>query len=616
MESSSGGTLSAAEKKKLRRKKAKQGKKDLRSSQIEVHAALHKAQEAEGNNQRERLGKAPREGDALLHSFTAASHKHVIEYVPEPLTALEALSQAVKNAAIDDNPYDGLSGLEVSEGAGKQKDLDELQRIAQHFAVSEDAVALDDTSAVTEQPLITTEVVTEKEDEKPDPDEAAKSNREIKRERNELTSQMISQLKQECARPEVVEVWDIRARDPKLLVYLKAYRNTVPVPRHWSQKRKYLQGKRGIEKAPFELPSFIQSTGISDMRNALEEKVQEKLKNKGKQRMRPKMGKMDIDYSILHDAFFKYQDKPTMSRIGELYYEGKEYEMRPTNAYPGLITAQLKDALGMTEGAPPPWLINMQRYGPPPSYPSLKIPGLNAPIPDGSDFGYHPGGWGKPPVDHQGQPLYGDVFGQQVVLDDDLDEAVKTQRWGELEDDDEESSESEEEEPEEPVLTEEQLDQGIASGMMTGLSSSLEAGISTDASLEMRKSGGASTAGPAPALYTVLEQEDTAAAAEGLSAVGHTYKMPNAARPANAAARKRLEAIHGGQGGDVDIAVDPEELDRLGEKGLQQLYQQAAGGNKPDDFSDMFAANAAARKRKMQDTSAKGIKKAKETFKF
>jgi Domain of unknown function (DUF382) len=56
-------------------------------------------------------------------------------------------------------------------------------------------------------------------------------------------------------------VWDVRARDPKLLVYLKAYRNTVPVPRHWSQKRKYLQGKRGIEKPPFELPSYIQETG-------------------------------------------------------------------------------------------------------------------------------------------------------------------------------------------------------------------------------------------------------------------------------------------------------------------------------------------------------------------
>ena len=31
---------------------------------------------------------------------------------------------------------------------------------------------------------------------------------------------------------------------------------------------------------------------------------------------------------------------------------------------------------------PPPWLVAMQRYGPPPSYPSLKIPGLNAPIPE------------------------------------------------------------------------------------------------------------------------------------------------------------------------------------------------------------------------------------------
>ena len=34
-------------------------------------------------------------------------------------------------------------------------------------------------------------------------------------------------------------------------------RNTVPVPRHWSYKRKYLQGKRGIEKPPFDLPDFI-----------------------------------------------------------------------------------------------------------------------------------------------------------------------------------------------------------------------------------------------------------------------------------------------------------------------------------------------------------------------
>lgn len=62
---------------------------------------------------------------------------------------------------------------------------------------------------------------------------------------------------------------------------------------------------------------------------------------------------------------------------------------------------------------PPPWLIAQQRYGPPPSYPNLKIPGLNAPIPEGCAFGYHAGGWGKPPVDETGKPLYGDVFGHQ-----------------------------------------------------------------------------------------------------------------------------------------------------------------------------------------------------------
>ena len=29
------------------------------------------------------------------------------------------------------------------------------------------------------------------------------------------------------------------------------------MPRHWCFKRKYLQGKRGIEKPPFDLPDFI-----------------------------------------------------------------------------------------------------------------------------------------------------------------------------------------------------------------------------------------------------------------------------------------------------------------------------------------------------------------------
>lgn len=63
----------------------------------------------------------------------------------------------------------------------------------------------------------------------------------------------------------------------------------------------------------------------------------------------------------------------------------------------------------------------MQRHGPPPSYPQLKIPGLNAPIPEGASWGYHPGDWGKPPVDEYGRPLYGDIFG---TMDQELQHGV------------------------------------------------------------------------------------------------------------------------------------------------------------------------------------------------
>ena len=47
----------------------------------------------------------------------------------------------------------------------------------------------------------------------------------------------------------------------------------------------------------------------------------------------------------------------------------------------------------------------------------MRIKGLNAPIPKGSNFGYQAGGWGKPPVDIKGKPIYGDVFGSELNQD-------------------------------------------------------------------------------------------------------------------------------------------------------------------------------------------------------
>ena len=139
--------------------------------------------------------------------------------------------------------------------------------------------------------------------------------------------------------------------DPNLLVSLKATRNTVPVPRHWCFKRKYLQGKRGIEKAAFDLPDFIKKTGIMEMRAALQEKETEKgMKSKMREKVRPKLGKIDIDYQKLHDAFFKWQTKPRMTHHGDLYYEGKEFEIRLKEKKPGDLSDDLRTALGMPVG--------------------------------------------------------------------------------------------------------------------------------------------------------------------------------------------------------------------------------------------------------------------------
>lgn len=205
------------------------------------------------------------------------------------------------------------------------------------------------------------------DDDLDDDRQADDKERLSKRKLKKLTRLSVAELKQLVQRPDVVEMHDVTARDPKLLVQLKAHRNTVQVPRHWCFKRKYLQGKRGIEKPPFDLPAFIKKTGIMEMRASLQEKDEAKtLKAKMRERARPKMGKIDIDYQKLHDAFFKWQTKPRMTIHGDLYYEGKEFETRLKEKKPGDLSEELRTALGMPIGPnchkiPPPWLIAQQR---------------------------------------------------------------------------------------------------------------------------------------------------------------------------------------------------------------------------------------------------------------
>ncbi|KAK9466188.1 hypothetical protein V1512DRAFT_264067 [Lipomyces arxii] len=319
-----------------------------------------------------------------------------------------------------------------------------------------------------------------------------------------MNKMSIAQLKALASRPEIVEWYDADAVDPVLLVELKSMRNAVPVPGHWSNKREYLSSKRGIEKPPFELPDFIKHTGIMDMRDSTKDDAST-MKQKMRERVQPKMGRLDIDYQKLHDAFFKFQEKPKLTTFGEVYYEGKEFETNIQNRRPGVLSDELKAALSIPPGAPPPWLLSMQRFGPPPSYPGLRIPGLNAPIPPGAQWGYHPGGYGKPPVDEAtNRPLYGDIFGvleQKTGGERNLPQNIDHSIWGELvsDEEEEEAEESEIEQDENANADNEDLeefrgvneeDRPAISGYETGAGSAVPTGIDTPQYLELRKQRG------------------------------------------------------------------------------------------------------------------------------
>ncbi|KAI8992560.1 hypothetical protein BDB01DRAFT_841760 [Pilobolus umbonatus] len=435
----------------------------------------------------------------------------------------------------------------------------------------------------------------------------------------------VAELKQLVKKPEAVEWWDVTATDPKLLVSLKSYRNTVPVPAHWSQKRKYLQGKRGIEKPPWELPDFIKDTGIMEMRDAVKEKENAAgLKGKMKEKVAPKMGKLDIDYQKLHDAFFRFQTRVKYTIHGELYYEGKEFETKLKEQKPGQLSEELKEALNMPPLAPPPWLINMQRYGPPPSYPNLKIPGLNAPIPDGAQWGYHPGGWGRPPVDEYNRPLYGDVFGvtQPDAAPPEIVEPVDKKLWGELESDEEfeeEEEESEvEEEEEEEEMVEESAQSDLADGLVTpsGMAS-IASGLETPDHIELRKDRKKEEDEGPKQLYQVLPEVQKSIT--GFMGSQHGYDLssidkPAISTPSRLSSKRKL-------GDNVDIAIDPSELESgLDESTLRAKYDaqmkaKLPGASNEEDLSDMYAEHASRQAKKIKSNESRKESKKKE-FKF
>lgn len=209
------------------------------------------------------------------------------------------------------------------------------------------------------------------------PDEPEDKPSQDTRKRNKVP---MAHLKAKAKYPNIVEWTDADAQDPYLLIAIKQNPNVVPVPSHWSSKRDYLSGKRGIERPPFQLPQYILDTGIQDMRNSVEGLS---IRQQQRERVQPKLGKLDIDYQKLHDAFFKYQSRPRLFEFGDVYYEGRENtdenQDKLTDLKPGKISKELFNALGFPEdgNTAPSWISTMLQIGKPPAYSHLIIPGID-----------------------------------------------------------------------------------------------------------------------------------------------------------------------------------------------------------------------------------------------
>lgn len=175
----------------------------------------------------------------------------------------------------------------------------------------------------------------------------------------------------------------------------------------------------------------------------------------------------------------------------------------------------------MTPVSPPPWLWMQQRYGPPPSYPNLRIPGLNSPIPPGCQYGNHAEGWGRPPVDEQGRPLYGDVFG--VYVEEKATKKLNPEEeklWGEIpENAVEEEDEEEEREAEVPVEEEKEEEVPVPADVVIP-------GSETPAAIQLRKEAGDETPYEPKSLYTHLEEVEVSGG-EGFMPPTKKYVIPS-----------------------------------------------------------------------------------------
>ena len=185
------------------------------------------------------------------------------------------------------------------------------------------------------------------------------------------------------AATEVVDEHDGNAVDPLFTVRMKLEPHTVPVPSHWKLQRTFLSRQADREEAVGIVPAEVAALGIEKIRATKDKKAN------------PNQVAF-ISCFITGTPLQRKSYQVELSPVGDVFYERKWRSK--AHHTPGVLSSRLRQALGIGPTAPPPWLYSMQAMRRlPPAYPDIRIPGLNAPIPAGGQWGQGEGQWGEPP---------------------------------------------------------------------------------------------------------------------------------------------------------------------------------------------------------------------------
>jgi splicing factor 3B subunit 2 len=181
---------------------------------------------------RERKKKVKEEERKRLEAETSTTQSQLVlddievEYVPEPLVAIaEDPKEQVESNTLNDNKDDSILAV-----------IRRFQNRAS-VLVSEDERDNSSNHNEAENPISS--------DEEGGRDDEESNDGQVlsKRKLREMCRPTIAELKNRVERADLVEAHDITSKDPDFLLFLKSVPSTVPVPRHWGRKRKYLQGK-------------------------------------------------------------------------------------------------------------------------------------------------------------------------------------------------------------------------------------------------------------------------------------------------------------------------------------------------------------------------------------